>query len=150
LSRGSQKLNYGLVMMPVPKGGKRVYLAGGNILGVNARSKNRELAFELAKFMCQPKSIKFLIEIGDSVPVRPRGEEMKFLMNNPTHPKDVAENIRKGMEYMIPYNSIYSSRVVPDQFEKAVKEEMDKYVLLGQDLDKTLKEMENRIDKAMR
>ncbi|MDD3925453.1 MAG: extracellular solute-binding protein, partial [bacterium] len=149
-NRGANRLNYGCVMAPVPKGGKRAYLAGGNILGVNAKSKNKDLAFELAKFMCQPESIKFLIGMGDSVPLRPEGEEMDFLMNNPTHPKDVAENIHKGMEYMVPFNSIYSSRVVPDQFDKAVAEEMDKYVLLGQDLDKTLKEMESRIAGAMR
>ncbi len=99
--------------------------------------------------MCQPESIKFLIGMGDSVPVRPVGEEMEFLLNNSTHPKDVAENIRKGMEYIIPHSSMYSSRVVPDQFDQAVGEEMDKYVLLNQDLDKTLKVMESRIAGAM-
>jgi multiple sugar transport system substrate-binding protein len=148
-NRAAQKLNYGCVMAPVPKGGKRAYLAGGNILGVNTKSKNKELAFELAKFMCQPESIKFLIGMGDSVPIRPEGEEMEFLLNNPTHPKDVAENIRKGMEYIIPHSSMYSSRVVPDQFDRVVTEEMDKYVLLSQDLDKTLKAMERGIAGAM-
>ena len=149
-NRGAQKLNYGCVMAPVPKGGKRAYLAGGNILGVNAKSKNKKLAFELARFMCGPESIKFLIGMGDSVPLRPEGEEMQFLLNNPTHSSDVAENIRKGMEYIIPYSSIFSSRVVPDQFEKTVKEEMDKYILLNQDLDKTLKSIEVRISKAIK
>ncbi|MDD3927161.1 MAG: sugar ABC transporter substrate-binding protein, partial [bacterium] len=69
LNRGAGKLNYGCVMAPVPRGGKRAYLTGGNILGVNARSKNKDMAFELAKFMCGTESIKFLIGVGDSVPL---------------------------------------------------------------------------------
>ena len=143
--RSSNKFNWSLVMLPVPKGGNRAYIYGGNILGVSSKTRHKKLAYEFVKFMCEPERIKFLIEVGDSVPVRPKGLEMDALMNSPVHTKEVAVNIREALDYTIPESVTFSDSVNADEFNNIVSEGLDRYFILGQDIDGTLNDVENNI-----
>ena len=149
-NRGSRKFNYGVVMLPVPKGGTRTYVCGGMILGISTRSKHPELAYELAKFMCAPERIRFLMQVGDSVPVRCEGIEMQALMSDPDIPRDAAMAISSAMRYTVPLRSVYSNLVPTDQFYAIVGQELERYTILNQDLDKTLKSAENKIQALVK
>ncbi|MBI4243293.1 MAG: sugar ABC transporter substrate-binding protein [Planctomycetes bacterium] len=144
-NRSRKKFNWSMVMLPVPNDGKRAYICGGNILCVSAKTKNPRLAYELAKFMCEPERIKFLIEVGDSVPIRSAGLEMDTLMNSPVHPKEVAINIHKAMDYVIPESVLFNDLLNAAQFYETVSKELEKYFLLKQDINETLNSLERKI-----
>lgn len=112
---------------PLPKGRKKVSRLTFNSLGISAATKYPELSYELARFMIRPEGMKFLIEAGDSTPIRSSGEEVEFFLNEPGRPEGENQIYLDAMEYSytdterlvnpkIPYNE--QQEIIMQYFEK--------------------------------
>ncbi|MDD3926074.1 MAG: sugar ABC transporter substrate-binding protein [bacterium] len=147
LKRAGSELNYGVVPVPVPADGRRVYPAEGLILAVNAKSRNVKAAYEFVKFLASPEQTKFVVEKGDSLPMRPEGADMEAFNDCSIYSPEVRKGLMAAVKYSFPMVKEYEgcAGIVPAQFKETLERELEAYVILGEDLSKVL----SRIDAAV-
>ena len=79
-------LTWGIALLPRLK--NRDSWASFITLSVSSTTKHPELAYELAKFLTRPEAIKFLVDVGDSIPIRWAKEVNEHFLNDPERPKN--------------------------------------------------------------
>ncbi len=141
------ELNWSIV--PIPKGKRgRATRLDLNCMGIWSRTKHPDLAFEMLKFLVSPESIKFLIEVGDSQPIRWKGEEVDFFLNEP-HSEGKNGIYLNAMDYAFSINQIYSTKVPYNQQKTIIIQSLDKMNLGQEPVELALENLEKNINKFL-
>jgi multiple sugar transport system substrate-binding protein len=113
---------------PLPKRLSRANPIGFNTLGVSAQAQHPRLAFELAKWLTRTDGITFLVDVGDSIPIRWTPEANGHFLQEPGRPPgenhvylDMMEDgytIRDFFHPRIPYAELRDELLKPrfDEF----------------------------------
>jgi len=97
------------------------------------------------KYITGPEGNDFLVDVGDSVPTH------KSQLDSGEFLKDKYNKIFiDSLPYAYPMKEIMSPLVPWDQMNKIIHEELEKYFIDKQNVNKMLKNMENRINKAIK
>lgn len=130
--KGSTPLNWDAVIIPRAKGKERWIGLDYTSLGIWTGSKHRELAYELAKNMIKPERIKFLIKVGDSLPIRSSGEEVDYFLNLTDRPERAKKEMLKSLQFA---KSSYRTGINPfiPSMEQGqiISENIDKFAIVG-------------------
>lgn len=99
--KGASPLEWDAVLWPKASEIKpRVYELQANRLGILSTTKYPELAYELAKFMIEPERVRFLVQVGDSLPMRNEGVAMEYFQNELDIPKKAKEALIEARKYL--------------------------------------------------
>ena len=132
---------------PLPRGKERVSRLTFNSLGVSVNTKYPELAYELAKFMIRPEEIKFLIKVGDSIPIRKSGENVDFFLNEPGRPKGENQIYLDAVKYSYTTaEKLVNPKIPYDQQEEIIKRYFEKFELGQLTARQTLGIIENKLN----
>jgi len=103
-------LDWDATITPKSKGKERFSKLAYLSLGIWTGSKHPKLAYELAKFMTKPERIKFLVGVGDSLPIRSQGKAMDYYLKDPDRPEKAREAMLKALSSA---KSVYRTMVNP-------------------------------------
>lgn len=146
-NRGGHKLNWDATIPPQPRGKPECSGLAYLSLGVWSKGKRPELAYELAKFMMNPERIRFLVEVGDSLPVYRNGIDMDYYLKDSNRPEKAKREMLKALEYA---RSLYRESVNPGvpylQQKKVIDEGIEKIANGIQNVPEILKEMERYLN----
>lgn len=135
---------------PLPRAKKRASILSFTSIGISADTKHPELAYELAKFMIRPEGIKFLIEVGDSIPIRSSGEEVEFFLNEPGRPKGENQIYLDALEYSYTNAEILiNPRIVYLEQLAITSQYFEKFELGHLTAEETLKGIENKLNEMI-
>jgi len=112
---------------------------------LSKKTKNPKKAWQFLKYITGPEGNDFLVDVGDSVPTH------KSQLDSGEFLKDKYNKIFiDSLPYAYPMKEIMSPLVPWDQMNKIIHEELEKYFIDKQNVNKMLKNMENRINKAIK
>jgi len=147
---GGRKLDWDAALIPRPKGKKRFIGLAYLSLGVWSDSKHPKLAYELAKFMTQPERIKFLVKVGDSLPIRSRGEAMDYYLKDPNRPEKARKAMLKSLSLA---KSYYRTVVNPNipylEQNQIITETLQKFSIGNTPAGEVLQLIENRLNNLL-
>ncbi len=120
---------------PMPKAynGSRRWEYKYSILGVSVQSKHPEMAYELLKFMTRSEFTRYLIESGDSIPLRTSGEEMRIFLDEKGRPPGENENYLKAIDDPESYGrfDVFSDLIPLSRQMQVIQEGSERYMLPG-------------------
>ncbi|MBI4244046.1 MAG: sugar ABC transporter substrate-binding protein [Planctomycetes bacterium] len=74
---------------PLPKyKGKRLGVTGGLGWAISSQTKYPQLAYELVKHLSSPEGIRFMIDMGDSMPIHRTSEETEYFLQSCNRPRE--------------------------------------------------------------
>ena len=85
-------MDYGVALLPVPEGGKSIGTLGGFNLGINANSKNKELAWEFLEYTTREDVNEKIVDL---TPAN-RNAATKFLKDNRKYPDEILEQLENA------------------------------------------------------
>ena len=131
LSILAKEMDYGITHIPYSK--NRFSEVGFNSLVIWSGSKNTRLAYELARFMIRPDAIKFLIDKGDSMPLREKGEEeVDFFLRLPQMADDSGKILMGIMDYAVPWGWMSHPKIPFKEIGHIINKNLEEYI----DIDK--------------
>ncbi len=143
-------LDWDATLIPRPKGKKRFIGLVYTSLGVWSGSKHPKLAYELAKFMTQPARIKFLVEVGDSLPIRSRGEAMDYYLKDPNRPEKARESMLKALSLAKSYyRTIVNPNIPYLEQSQIITETLQKFTIGNTPAGKVLQLIENKLNNLL-
>jgi multiple sugar transport system substrate-binding protein len=126
-----------IAVPPAPEDGSFVGALGGFNLGVNAKSKSPDLAFQWVEFMAQPEN---QLAVNSLIPaLKASGEE--FAMANRVQPEVVLETLRTGSPR--PLSPVYPA--ISQAQQDAVQA-----IIAGEPVDKAVKKAHDAINEALK
>ncbi|MBI4282942.1 MAG: sugar ABC transporter substrate-binding protein [Chloroflexi bacterium] len=147
---GAGGLDWDATLIPAPEGKQRFIGLRYLSLGIWSGSKHPRLAYELAKFMIKPERIKFLVEVGDSLPIRPRGEDMDYYLKDPNRPEKAKEAMLKAVSLSKSYYRTVVNRSVPYMEQlNIIGENMEKFSIGDTSAEEALQLIESRLNKFL-
>ncbi|MBI4244188.1 MAG: sugar ABC transporter substrate-binding protein [Planctomycetes bacterium] len=139
------ELDWGVA--PLPRGKKRSTRLSFNCFGVWVKSKYPDLVFELAKFLIRPEGIRFLIETGDSVPIRTSGENIDFFLNQPGRPTGENQVYLDSFKYCFTISEMEINHRIPyDQQCEIVTRHIEYFMAGEKTAEEAVKDMENELN----
>ncbi len=81
--KGLSDVDWAVAPLPRSLTGLRRSEAGFNVMGINARTRHPEVAYLLAMHLCSPENVRFLVEAGDSIPIRHGVEANAYFLSDP-------------------------------------------------------------------
>ncbi|NOX96588.1 MAG: sugar ABC transporter substrate-binding protein [Nitrospirae bacterium] len=150
-TKGTEKLDWDATLIPKREGKERfiglVYLS----MSVWNGSKHPRLAYELAKFMTKPERIKFLVKVGDSLPIRSRGEAMDYYLKDPDRPEKAKKAMLKSLSQA---KSYYCTIVNPNipflEQDQIMNETLEKFTIGNTPAEKVLQLIENKLNNLLK
>ncbi|MCK4308345.1 sugar ABC transporter substrate-binding protein [candidate division WOR-3 bacterium] len=148
----SKRLDWDAIVMPAPEDKKKIVYLGFISLGVWTGSKHPELAYELAKFMSAQERIKFLVKMGDSLPLRKKGEAMEYFLNNPDMPEKIKEVILKALTgpAEVAYPLLVNSKIPYHEQGFIIRQELEKFIIADISAEITLQTLQKRLNDIVR
>ena len=148
---GGKNLNWDATLMPKAGiGKKRFSFLIYNSLGIWSGSKNSKMAYELAKFMNEPEKIKFLVHVGDSLPMRPSGEAMDYYLTDPNKPERAKKSMLKALSYArSEYRLLVNPKIPYMEQDQIIKRELDRFTTCGVSAEEVLKKIENKLNELL-
>ena len=146
-----RKLDWDATLIPRPEGKKRFIGLTYLSLGVWSGSKHPKLAYELAKFMIQPERIKFLVEVGDSLPIRSRGEAMDYYLKDPNRPEKARKAMLKSLSLAKSYyRTIVNPNIPYLEQKQIITETLQKFTIGDASAGEVLQEIENKLNNLLK
>ena len=105
-------LDWSTAPVPLSPRGRRKGRASFNVLGINSKTRNPEVAYAFLKFLTLPEQVQFLVELGDSIPMHWRPEHNEYFLNEPRSEPGANKAYVIGMEH--PYTEFELARGHPD------------------------------------
>ncbi len=119
-------------------------------LGVWSGSKHPRLTYELAKFMTNPERIKFLVEVGDSLPIRPRGEAMDYYLKDPNRPEKAKEAMLKALSLSKSYyRTVVNPNIPYMEQDQIIGENLQKFTIGDTSAGEVLQLIQNRLNNIL-
>ena len=148
LFRDVKSFNWGFTMLPRASKGTRATPLTGMAWGVSAQTKHPKYAYEFAKYLTRSEGIRFLVEIGDSLPIR---------KNSSLWEECFEERERGFFKRIMEGDVILSSDIINPNLpissvemdERIVWPKIEKFLLGFASLDETLENIENEINKIL-
>jgi len=146
------KVKWDAIMVPPPeKGKRRMYELQYNSLGVCLQSKNPELAYELAKFMIESERVKFLVEVGDSLPMRKEGAELEYYLKDPNRTEKCREQGLKALQYVYDWADYWNPHIPYSEQQVIFDQNFEKFYLDEKiSSDKILSEIEEKLNSLLK
>ncbi|NLF29959.1 MAG: extracellular solute-binding protein [Planctomycetes bacterium] len=78
-------LDFRVAPLPIGFDGRRVSRMGFNKIGISARTRHPEIAYQLLLHLNSPEQVRNVINEGDSLPLRPGGPNSRPFVEDPVH-----------------------------------------------------------------
>ncbi len=119
-NKSGQVLNWDATLPPHPAGRPKYTGLAYQSLGVWSGSKNPELGYQLIKFMTQPERTRFLVEVGDSLPLHKKGEDMDYYLSDPNRPENAKNEMLKALKYAHSHYREHLNPLVPSTQQRNI------------------------------
>ncbi len=110
---------------------------------ISRRTKNPELTWKFLKFISSRDGNWKMVDVGDSVPTH-KSDLQRFLKLNPENRVYV-----NSLKYAYTVDKVMSPYLPWSQLQRIIREEFDKFVINQQSGSDTLKNVQDRINKAI-
>ena len=148
-----EQLDWGLAPLPIMEGrGRRekiIYLR----LGIFSKTKHPELAFELLKFLIRPEGMIVAIKEGDSLPLRRKGIEMKYFVNEHSEPNEQKEILLKILfsgNFVSAYNLMSHPKISYAWIQSLIKKHIEKFEMEKFTAQQTAERIEKELNEAVK
>ncbi|MBI4242569.1 MAG: sugar ABC transporter substrate-binding protein [Planctomycetes bacterium] len=150
IKEGKGKLDWDATLIPKAEGKERFIRLAYLSLGVWAGSKHPRLAYDLARFMTEPERIKFLVEVGDSLPIRFQGEEMDYYLADSSKPEKAKKAMLKSLSLSKSYyRTIVNPHISYREQERIIVENLERFTIGNTSIDEVLELIENRLNNLL-
>lgn len=146
--KGEKELKWSIAVLP--KGKIRASRLVFNSMGVLSTTRYPELSYKLAKFMIQPEGIRYLIDIGDSIPIRYKGENVEYFLQEPGRPQGENNIHLKMMQYAFTNIKIVHPDISYSEQREMMIQEYEKFILGKIKADQALNNLEKKLNKLIR
>jgi len=120
-------------------------------MGIWTGSKHPRLVYELAKFMTKPERIKFLVEVGDSLPICARGEATDYYLKDPDRPEKAKKAMLKSLSLAKSYYRAVVNPYIPYMEQnRVISENLEKFTIGDTSAEEVLKRIENRVNNLLK
>ena len=94
---------------PLPRSyaGLRRSQSSYNVLGISAKTRHPDIAYEFIKYLCSPEQIHNLVRVGDSIPLRYAPKYNEYFLNEPRSEKGANQAYLDVMKDSIAHLSSY-------------------------------------------
>jgi len=141
-------VDWGVSMLP--KGKERAISLYYNCIGVPKSAKYPKLSYELIKFMIRPEGIKFLMDVGDSLPMRTKGEEVDYFLKECVRSEEEGRMLLDSLDNSYLYYVDLSHPNVPQgRMDQILSEPFEKFMLGLISAEETLQNIENDLNKLI-
>ncbi|MCD6218757.1 sugar ABC transporter substrate-binding protein [Candidatus Calescamantes bacterium] len=149
--KSRKELNWDATLIPRAKGKKRFIPLAYLTYGIWEGSKHPKLAYELAKFMITPERIKFLVKVGDSLPIRPKGEAMDYYLSDSTRPEKAKKAMLKSLSLSKSfYRTVYNPYIPSKEQEEIIYSTLEKFTVTGElSAEEALENIEDSLNRLL-
>lgn len=147
-NKSASELDWSVAAYPKEK--KAVNWILGNIMGISAKTKKPEMAVAFLLHMIRPEAINFFIEFGDSIPLRSKGIEQDFFLNEPERPKGENQAYLDGMKNALIDNDLTHPDVILDEFNTIVWKEVESFYLGKSSATEALARAEKKVNELLK
>jgi ABC-type glycerol-3-phosphate transport system substrate-binding protein len=143
-------VNWAVAPMPRSFRGRRLCDMGCNSIAVSAQTKYPDIVFQLLLFMTTPEQIKYLVDVGDSIPIHRGPEENAYFLNDPTRPKGENAAYFVGMDDVVVDldTNLYSPLFPRGALDSALLQFNTAFVEADADVPKLLKDLQDGLNAA--
>jgi len=144
-------LDWDATLIPKAEGKERFISLAYLSQGIWAGSKHPKLAYELAKFMTKPERIKFLVEVGDSLPISSQGEAMDYYLKDPNRPEQSKKAMLKALSLSKSYYRTIVNPYIPYMEQnQIINENLENFSIGDASAEEVLQLIENKLNNVLK
>lgn len=148
---GTGGLDWDATLIPRAEGKERFIGLGCISYGVWTGSKHPRLAYELTKFMTKQERIRFLVEVGDSLPLRSQGEAMDYYLKDPNRPEKARKAMLKALSLSKSYyRTIVNPHIPYMEQNQIIEENLAKFTVSDTPVEEALQLVEKRLNNLLK
>jgi len=142
-------VNWAVAPLPKSPAGRRPAYMAFISLGVNARTRHPDVAFSFLLHLTQPEQVKFLVDVGDSIPIRHGREANAEFLAEPGRPPGENEAYLMGMDDPIIYwgPETYSRHLPIEEQNNAIRRFDEDLGRPGADVEALVARLEAELNK---
>ena len=142
-------VNWAVAPLPKSFAGRRPAYMSFISLGINSKSRHPEVAFAFLLRLTQPDQVKFLVDVGDSIPIRHGREANAEFLADPTRPPGENEAYLAGMDDPIVYwgHHSHSRHLSVEEQSHIIRRFNEDFSRPNADIDALLGRLERELDQ---
>ena len=147
---GGIKINWDATLLPIPKKGKKRFAFMVPLrYGIWSGSKHPKLAYELAKSLISPEQIKFLIEVGDSIPIRNKGIEMDAFLASTNRSERMKKAVLKTLEFSVSRYHVVAGPIPYMEQEEIIRRNLEMFTLGNMSAEEVLQKIQDELNQKI-